>query len=191
VTRTVDVRVICATNRNLEDAVAHGRFREDLYYRLYALVLSLPALRERPDDIPLLIRHFLQGYPGGMSETAVTLLQTYAWPGNIRELANQVAAAKALAGGCRIEPGHLWPHVRRITSPSPRELPCDMETDQVTLTGIGTVTVKAAKEQVERLLIAQRLTTHRRDLERVATSLGMSKGHLYELIQRYGLAREA
>jgi two-component system response regulator HupR/HoxA len=187
-TRRVDVRLICATNRHLEDEVAQGRFREDLYYRLYALVLALPVLRERADDLPLLVRHVLTGYVGGIGETAMVCLQAYAWPGNVRELENQLATAKALAGGCRIEPEHLWPHVRRVTSPSLREPPPDMETDQVTLTGMGTVTLKAAREQMERFLIAQRLTLHQSDLERVATSLGVSKGHLYELIHRYGLA---
>ena len=93
--RTVNVRVLAATNRNLEEAIQQNAFREDLYYRLNVFTLNVPPLRERPSDIPLLIRHFLDHFalslgrgPLGVTDQALEALTAYPWPGNIRELEN-------------------------------------------------------------------------------------------------------
>jgi DNA-binding NtrC family response regulator len=106
---TVDVRVICATNRDLHDQVAAGRFREDLYYRLAVIPIRLPSLRERPDDIPLLAGHFMERAAGtlgkrveGFDEAAMAWLVQHRWPGNVRELENVVERAVTLTRGPRI-----------------------------------------------------------------------------------------
>ncbi len=110
----VDVRVIAATNRNLDEAVRDGRFREDLYYRLNVIPIVVPALRERSDDIPLLANHFLSvfneqkhKYVQGVSDEAMRLLCTYSWPGNVRELENLIERLVILKGEGTITPDDL------------------------------------------------------------------------------------
>jgi two-component system response regulator PilR (NtrC family) len=112
----VDVRIVAATNRRLEDEVAAGRFREDLYYRLNVIEISLPPLRERVDDIPLLVAHFAEKYAdelekpvAGMSEEALARLMDYRFPGNVRELENVIERAVALSRGTTIELESLPP----------------------------------------------------------------------------------
>jgi transcriptional regulator with GAF, ATPase, and Fis domain len=115
-TRTikVDVRVICATNRDLESLIAQGRFRQDLYYRLKGVMLELPALRERAEDLPLLAQHILARIARERAEAekqissdALELLCRYAWPGNVRELENVLASASIFAEGTVIRPEAL------------------------------------------------------------------------------------
>ncbi len=111
----VDVRFVCATHQDLARAVAEGRFREDLFYRLKVLTLRLPPLRERPEDVLPLARSFLaaEKRPGpGFGPEAEALLLAHGWPGNVRELANVVRHAAALARGGRIEPEHLPDELR-------------------------------------------------------------------------------
>ena len=87
----VDVRVVCATNRNLKEEVEGGRFREDLYYRLEGILVDVPALRDRSEDIPLLVNHFLTDHPGiNVDLAALDVLKNAAWPGNVRQLANEI-----------------------------------------------------------------------------------------------------
>jgi two-component system, response regulator FlrC len=106
----VDVRILATSNRNLEEEVAHGRFRADLYFRLNVVSLQLPPLRDRPKDIPVLARHFALKYarangiePKELSADAYRVLQSHSWPGNVRELENTIHRAVLLAGGSRIE----------------------------------------------------------------------------------------
>ena len=115
----VDVRVIAATNKDLEKEIAEGRFREDLYYRLSVIPLHLPALRERRDDIPLLVRSFLERYAKSMSKKidgiepeAMRRLEVYDWPGNVRELENTIERAVALETGSRITVDGLPDRIR-------------------------------------------------------------------------------
>jgi DNA-binding NtrC family response regulator len=110
----VDIRTIAATNRDLEEAVKAGRFREDLYYRLNVVRLRLPPLRERPEDIPMLAKHFLRKYCAetgktmpGISAEAMELLKTHPWPGNVRELENAIERAVVLGGSSLISPADL------------------------------------------------------------------------------------
>ncbi len=110
----VDIRVIAATNRNLEDAVKNSRFREDLYYRLNVVRLRLPPLRERPEDVPALAAHFLRKYCAetgkaieGISAEAMSLLRSHRWPGNVRELENAIERAVVLGSGAEISPADL------------------------------------------------------------------------------------
>jgi DNA-binding NtrC family response regulator len=116
----VDVRVIAATNRNLAERVAEGKFREDLYYRLNVINIEMPALRDRASDVPLLATHFLRKYAAenakelsGFSGEALERISSYGWPGNVRELENVVERAAVLARGGQIMgadlPGHLLP----------------------------------------------------------------------------------
>lgn len=111
--RKADVRVVTATNKDLRSEVKAGRFREDLFYRLYILPVTMPPLRERLSDLPFLVRHFLDKYggkghgPGGISPEALRKLVGYSWPGNVRELENTIARAMVVARGERIEPEDL------------------------------------------------------------------------------------
>jgi PAS domain S-box-containing protein len=124
-TVTVDVRVLAATNKSLKSLVEEGRFREDLYYRIQVFKVSLPPLRERKGDIPLLSRHFvdrlnlLRGRDiTGISSSAMSVLMNYRWPGNIRELQNAIEHAFILCKGGLIELGHLPPHFREVATSS-------------------------------------------------------------------------
>jgi DNA-binding NtrC family response regulator len=128
----VDVRIIAATNRNLEDEVKAGRFRQDLFYRLSVVRLHLPALRDRTDDIPALVQHFLEtGHYNrkpdapkvrGVTRDAMTALQAYPWPGNVRELVNVVERAVSFCDGELIDVDHL-PDFVRTSRPSARGVP--------------------------------------------------------------------
>jgi two-component system response regulator PilR (NtrC family) len=118
--RRIDVRIVAATNRTLEDEVAAGRFREDLYYRLNVIQIGLPPLRERADDVPLLVRHFLEKFGreldktvSGVSDAAMQRLLEYGYPGNVRELENVIERAVALTRGPQIEVDALPPTVLR------------------------------------------------------------------------------
>src|SRR5579863_10481661 len=134
----VDVRVIAATNKDLEKAIAAGEFREDLFYRLSVIPIHVPALRERREDIPLLARHFLEQFRKsmekpiqGLSPEAMGLLESYDWPGNVRELENTIERAVALESGSEISPRVLPERVNGIapavgaslTQSSPVQLP--------------------------------------------------------------------
>ena len=176
--RRVNVRLICATNRSLEEEVEAGRFREDLYYRLYVLNIDLPPLRQRRGDIRMLIEYFLDDYGVGISRDALNLLRGYAWPGNIRELENQMASARAMAGGEQIGPEHLWPRLQQRT-PGKVDLP-EMEIDP-------DMSLKEAREEFEQSFLTIRLQEHGWKLDQAAQSLGLSRSRLYELIKRYGL----
>jgi DNA-binding NtrC family response regulator len=119
VTRRVKVRVIAATNRDLEHAMQRGEFREDLFYRFSAFTVTLPSLRERTEDVPVLAYHFLRKAEAKVnkkveriSNEALDLLKRYAWPGNLRELENTVERAVVLASGGAVEPAHLPMHIQ-------------------------------------------------------------------------------
>lgn len=110
----VDVRIVAATNSRLEERVAQGKFREDLFYRLNVFRIEVPPLRQRPEDVPLLIAYFLDRHDTrGITEDAVDLLQAYRWPGNVRELRNVIERAHIVARGAVIEAGHLPEEIRR------------------------------------------------------------------------------
>jgi two-component system, NtrC family, response regulator PilR len=115
----VDVRVIAATNKDFTEEIAEGRFREDLYYRLSVIPIHLPPLRERPEDIPLLVRAFLDRFSksmnkkiDGIESEAMRRLEVYEWPGNVRELENTIERAIALEAGSRISVDALPPKIR-------------------------------------------------------------------------------
>ena len=176
----VDVRVILATNEDLADAVADGRFRQDLYYRVNVINVELPALRERRTDIPILAQSFLQDLREdtnrpitGFSEDALAALENYAWPGNIRELQNVVERA-VLLGKDDI-----------ITA---ADLPRDVTGGQhISLPRVGTMTLKEALEEPERQIILDVLESNGWNRNATADSLGVNRTTLYKKMKKLGL----
>jgi len=174
----VDVRIIAATNRDLQDALRRGEFREDLYYRLNVVTIHLPPLRARREDIPLLAHHFLRQFCQrdqkailGFSEAAMAALINYAFPGNVRELRHIIEQAVALSAGQWITLADLPAHVR-IATPAPEERE-----------------IETVLNQVERDLILQAIQRNEGHLERTARDLGMSRVTLWRKMKKYGLAK--
>ena len=180
--RQVDVRVVAATNRDLPAEVAGGRFRQDLFYRLHVLVVSLPSLRDRREDIVELIDHFAAGRAELLPE-AVRQLCAYDWPGNVRELENQIDSAIALAGGQPVGPRHLWQHV---LAAEPEEAPAPTPSPDET----SDLPLREAREIFERGVIQARLLRFGWDADRAAENLDLSRSRLYELMRKYGLQRQ-
>ncbi|MFN7976898.1 MAG: sigma 54-interacting transcriptional regulator [Vicinamibacterales bacterium] len=184
----VDVRIVAATNVNLDRAVKDGRFREDLYYRLNVVTLTIPPLRERREEIPLLLDHFLQrsqkeGSKSGIriGETAAEYLLLYDWPGNVRELANEMRRVVALAeSDAIVMPEHLSPRIAdsRRTVPVGQRPPTPTE-----LLVRRDQPLSAAVEHVERALIMDALRRFG-NVEDAARSLGLSRKGLYLKRQR-------
>jgi len=171
-----DVRVIAATNIDLKDSVAKGKFREDLYFRLAVLVMKLPSLRDRSEDVEVLAREFLnqfaaQADKGGMtySPDALRAIKVHSWPGNVRELQNRVKRAVVMADG------------KRITA-------ADLELANSTDI-IRPPTLKEARENVERELIQRTLKKYSGKITSVAAELGVSRPTLYELMEKLGLGK--
>jgi DNA-binding NtrC family response regulator len=172
-----DVRVLCATNKNLEAEVKAGRFREELLYRINVININLPGLRERKDDIPLLANHFLRKYEKSLARTgmrfskgALRLLINYAWPGNVRELENTVERAAILAETDVIH-SHDLPDKLRSTSP----VMASIENSGLTL------------EELEREHIKRVLDKVENDKVKAAQVLGIHLSTLYRKVQRYRL----
>ena len=175
----VDVRVVAATNRNLAEQVHSGKFRSDLYYRLNVITITLPPLRERRDDIPLLIEHFLNlPAPRGwdVTEAVRRALYSYSWPGNIRELANVIERAKILADDQRIDLDHL---------PEAIFDPTEFESGASTQPTVSTRTDDLSVLEHER--VAAVLEREGGNKARAAKALGISRRSLYRLIEKYGL----
>jgi len=172
---TTDARVVCATNRDLRAAVQNGGFREDLWYRLNVVELDLPPLRDRKDDLPLLIEHFLQGQK--LSRLALGALLDYHWPGNIRELENELRRATVLCAGDEIIVDDLS---GRITAKSHKK----------TLPRTTTGTLKEQLAVVESELIKSCLETHQGNVTQTAGSLGLTRAGLYKKLNKYELKRD-
>jgi DNA-binding NtrC family response regulator len=121
--RTVDVRIVASTNRDLAEAMKSGEFRQDLYYRINTITVTLPALRERPEDIALLAQHFVEANAAygvkRLSAAALAALEAYPWPGNVRELLHAIERAVILSRGEEIQPSDLPPEVLGATAPPP------------------------------------------------------------------------
>ncbi len=176
----VDVRVILATNEDLSQAVAAGRFRQDLYYRINVINIELPPLRSRRSDIPLLAQSFLNELREdtnrkvtGFTDEAIAALEAYAWPGNIRELQNVVERAVLLGKAELIAPSDL-----------PREL---LSGGGVRATRGGHRTLKEALEEPERQIILEVLEAHAWNRNATADALGVNRTTLYKKMKRLGL----
>ena len=191
---SVDVRIVAATNANLDTMVAQGRFRDDLYYRLNVVKLTIPPLRERREEIPLLLDHFLERSQKESSksgirigETAAEYLLLYDWPGNVRELANEVRRAVALAeSGAVLMPEHLSARLAasRRTVPVGQRPPAPTE-----LLVRRDQPLNAAVEHVERALIQDALRVHG-NVEDASRALGLSRKGLYLKRQRLKIDEE-
>jgi two-component system NtrC family response regulator len=170
----VDVRVIAATNCDLEQALMHASFREDLYYRLNVFPIVIPPLRARKADVAPLVDHFIVKHAQaqgkgiqGIYTRAIDLLFSYHWPGNVRELENRMKRAVIMADGKMIGPEDL-----------------DLESrDEEVLP----VNLKAAREQADRRAIRQALARSENNISNTAKLLGISRPTLYDLLKQYGL----
>ncbi|TNF31515.1 MAG: sigma-54-dependent Fis family transcriptional regulator [Deltaproteobacteria bacterium] len=172
-TLRVDTRIVAATNMDLKAQVEAGRFREDLFYRLNVINISLPPLRERKDDIPLLAHYFLTLYAGknhkelvGISREAVEALLAWSWPGNVRELENAIERAVVLCRGDTITADDLPPHIRE-GDPERRHL---------------TVPIGTPLEDIERMVIRETLAATRGDKKLAAQLLGIATRTIYRKI---------
>ena len=183
----VNVRIIAATNRNLEDMVRDGEFREDLYYRLNVIQIRMPALRERTDDVPLLAKHFLAKYNDrlnksiqGISDEAMAVLKKYDYPGNVRELENIIERTVALEGGATILPESLPPFVM---TPSGRKMASSHE---IEITDEG-VDLEKVIGQIEKELIIKAI--HKSDgvKKKAAKLLGITFRSMRYRVDKYGL----
>ena len=183
----VDVRVLAATNKEVEAEIAAGRFREDLYYRLNVVPIHVPPLRERREDIPLLISHFITQLtgPGGLapraiSEDAVVRLGQLDWPGNVRELRNTIERLLILSSGARITADDVDLLVGRRSDASEG--------------GLGSLldvpTFEEFKHAAERAYLIAKLRTFDWNVSETARALDMPRSNLYKKIERYGLSRE-
>ncbi len=178
---TVDVRIIAATNRDLQQDVDDGRFRADLFYRINVLAIEPPPLRERRDDIPLLIDHLLRRSGHGnwqITDDARRALCNYRWPGNVRELSNILERATILADGNRITTSDLPEAIgRRDVDPAGVATNYDDETDNL--------------EERERRHVARVLQREQGSRKRTAEALGINRRSLYRLIDKYALTERS
>lgn len=178
----VDVRIVAATNRNLEEEVKAGRFREDLYYRLKVFPLRAPALRDRRDDIPLLAGAFLKRYAseldksvGGFSQQAMELLVAYDWPGNVRELQNEVQRLVIqLDEGAFVVPELLSERIRCVEG-------------IVGKAGVVKGTLREMMDQVEKYLLLESLRDHANNKTNAAKTLGITREGLHKKLRAHGM----
>lgn len=176
----VSVRLISATNRDLGDMVKQGQFREDLFFRIKGVELRLPPLRERREDIPQLVNHFLRHYaqqsdkpaPQPTEETMTQLVQ-YAWPGNVRQLMNATQNMVVVADGDKLEPRHLPPEIQTAASPG----------GDLNIDALGGLSL----DQIEKQAIRQALRMHSGNREQAAKMLGIGERTLYRKLKEYGL----
>ena len=183
---SVDVRVIAATNKDLEHEIAEGKFREDLYYRLNVVPVNVPLLRDRREDIPQLVAHFTERLtrhegmpPRAFADDAVKRLSEYDWPGNVRELRNTVERLLILSSGPRISAAD----VERLVG--------KRATEQTSLGSLVECrTFEEFKDAAERAFLLAKLRESNWNVSETARILDMPRSNLYKKIERYGLARE-
>lgn len=179
-TLTVDVRVLAATNKNLETEISRGAFRQDLFYRLNVIPFFVPPLRDRVKDIPTLANHFLQEFSVAygkkireLSDSSMDVLLRYPWPGNVRELRNLVERLVIVCPQARIDPHHLPPELFRGAAESPHQ-PYN--------------TLHEARSAYEREFILRKLQEHRWNMTQTAAALGLERSHLYRKMKSLGIA---
>jgi two-component system nitrogen regulation response regulator NtrX len=184
----VDVRVVAATNKRLEEEIARGSFREDLYYRLNVIPFRVPPLRERREDIPALTRHFLAGLAAEygqrikeISPEALELLSAQPWPGNVRELRNVIERLVIMTPGERVEARHLPASLLEGLGPDGPEADPERDPDQRPLS------LAQAREEFERRFISRRFRECGGNMSRTAEALGMERSNLYRKMRSHGL----
>ena len=179
-TMSVDVRVIAATNKNLEQEINRGNFRQDLFYRLNVIPFFVPPLRDRTQDVPAMARYFLNEFSSAygkknreLSDSAMEILMRYPWPGNVRELRNLVERLVIVCPQARIEPHHLPPELFRGVADSPQH---------------PYSTLHEARSAYEREFILRKLQEHRWNMTQTAGALGLERSHLYRKMKTLGIA---
>lgn len=170
----VDVRVVCATNKNLEIMVQEGTFREDLYYRISEIVIEIPALRQRDGDKALLARHFLGKYAidryagvTGFSDEAINAIEQYDWPGNVREMENKVKKAIILSEGKTIQPDDLG-----------------LKDTDISMSALN---LRSVRQDAERKAVMQALSITGNNVSAAAKYLGITRPTLYDMLKKYSL----
>ena len=179
-----DVRVVSASHHKLADLVESGTFREDLYYRLHVVEITMPPLRERRQDIPLLVEHFTRqiedtGMDEVFSREAMACLLGYDWPGNVRELENEVRRALALREG-----------IVQVTELNERVQGARVS-GSVTLAQVSRGSLKEITEGFEREVLVASLRRTGWNVRQTAKELGLSRAALYTRLSRYGIQRES
>ncbi len=180
-TKTADFRVVCATNRNLETMVEEKKFREDLYYRSNLITIKVPALRERPEDIPLLVSHYVHNLKTiyqqdelKVTKKALKWLQKLPWPGNVRELKNLVERTVLVTLKNVLDVEDFSAQMQ--TGPSVKS--------KESLPAVGTMTL----DEIEKSMILKAFEFHNKNISKVARSLGLSRPALYRRMQKYGIS---
>lgn len=181
-TTAVDVRIVAATLHNLEDRVAEGKFRKDLYYRLNVIAIDMPPLRQRPEDIPLLVEHFLQIQNArhgtqmeGLSPEAMEAFMTYSWPGNVRELQNSIERGMVMSSGTQIELEDLPPQIR------------DADDPLIALFSGDDLSIKATSARLEKILITRALERTEGNRTHAARLLEISHRTLLYKLKDYNI----
>ena len=176
----VDVRVIAATNKQLDEEITRNAFREDLFYRLNVIPFYVPALRERTEDLPIIAAHFLAEFckdygrkPKEFTAAAMEILLQYLWPGNVRELKNLVERLVIVCPSEEIEPQHLPPELFRGASKSPQK-PYE--------------SLQEARSAYEREFVLRKLEESRWNMTKAAAALGLERSHLYRKMRTLGIA---
>jgi two-component system, NtrC family, nitrogen regulation response regulator NtrX len=179
----VDVRVIAATNKTLEEAIEKGDFREDLYFRLSVIPVRVPSLRERAEDVPVLVQHFVRQFcaennfrPKAFHPAAVDALKRHPWRGNVRELKNAVERLLIMVEGDEIGPDQLAEVLRR---PSDGGSP-----------PAGAETLRDFKETAERAFLVGKLRESNWNISATATAIGTPRSNLYKKLEQYGISQE-
>jgi two-component system nitrogen regulation response regulator NtrX len=197
----VDVRVIAATNKNLEEEIEKGRFREDLYFRLAVIPIHVPPLRERPGDIPLLIRHYMDAFsrenntrPKRITQAALEALQHYRWKGNIRELKNTVERMIIMTGADTIDVADLPGTVRSpanvaaVTPAASATAPGGAKASDADATKLGTL--REFKENAERAFLVSKLRENGWNISKTAEVIGTPRSNLYKKLEQYQITQE-
>jgi DNA-binding NtrC family response regulator len=198
VTLKTDARIISATNRDLERRVEEGKFRRDLYYRLNVIQIHLPPLRERQEDIPLLVEHFLAeveqdgGGTPTLSPDAMDLMMRYPWPGNVRELRNCIEHALIVCRGAVILPRHLPQRIRQAGAAAEASpgLGADASLARLQRLGEGELELGSGlDEQEQRARVVRALDATLWNVSRAAELLGVSRNTVYRKIRQWELKR--
>ncbi len=179
---SVNLRLISATNKDLEEAVREGSFREELYYRINVVSISLPPLRSRKEDVPLLVQHFLKKHQAKnkiVSPKAMELLMMYHWPGNVRQLENVVERAIALSQGPVILENDLPPQIR-LNSHLPGDKPTPRSPHYLT-----NLTFQEARENFERHFLQRAIVRNRGNISATSREIKLSRRHFYEKMKSY------
>jgi len=196
----VDVRVIAATNKNLEEEIDKGHFREDLYFRLAVIPIHVPPLRDRPEDVPLLVRHYMEAFrsennarPKRITPSAMDALQRYRWKGNIRELRNTVERLYIMTGGDTIDVADL-PSAVRSTSPSAGSTGGGGTGSIAKALGDGDAvragTLREFKDTAERTYLVQKLRENSWNISKTAEAIDTPRSNLYKKLEQYQITQE-